>query len=155
MWRNKSINTLWYASGEPQRLWNAKRKSKVKELWFFIGFCKIWFPWNSAQYIEVELSIYIVQRKKPINYKSIPTDLFRGRPLIRGLIHSTGDWRPLNICDPCWYTETPYTPWETPNYLKNSPHGLWVNSPFGLRPHGLLTIRARWIIVKWCAALPY
>ena len=53
---------------------------------------KIWFPWNSAQYIEVELSIYIVQRKKQINYKFILTDLFRGRPLIPWRVgdHDTG-----------------------------------------------------------------
>ena len=37
---------------------------------------------NSAQYIEVERNIY--GRKKHINYKFIPTSLFRGRPLIRG-----------------------------------------------------------------------
>ena len=30
--------------------------------------------------------IYIYGRKKQINYKFIPTSLFRGRPLIRGQI---------------------------------------------------------------------
>ena len=35
-------------------------------------------------YIYVYIYIYIYGRKKQINYKFIPTSLFRGRPFIRG-----------------------------------------------------------------------
>ena len=35
-------------------------------------------------YLYIYLYIYIYGRKKQINYKFIPTSLFRGRPLIRG-----------------------------------------------------------------------
>ena len=34
--------------------------------------------------IYIYIYIYIYGRKKQINYKFIPTSLFRGRPLIRG-----------------------------------------------------------------------
>ena len=35
-------------------------------------------------YIYIYIYIYIVEGKRQINYKFIPTDLFRGYPLIRG-----------------------------------------------------------------------
>ena len=39
---------------------------------------------NGCMYIYIYIYIYIYGRKKQINYKFIPTSLFRGRPLIRG-----------------------------------------------------------------------
>ena len=35
-------------------------------------------------YVYIYIYIYIYGRKRQINYKIIPTSLFRGRPLIRG-----------------------------------------------------------------------
>mgnify|MGYP006896101860 CR=1 FL=1 len=41
-------------------------------------------PKRKNVYIYIYIYIYIYGRKKQINYKFIPTSLFRGRPLIRG-----------------------------------------------------------------------
>ena len=50
--------------------------------------CKIWFSWNSAQYIRVERSIQCGRKNtnklQVHSYKFTPTSLFRGCLLIRG-----------------------------------------------------------------------
>ena len=49
--------------------------------------------------MEVERNVY--GRKKHINYKFIPTSLFRGRPLIRGLSGGlSGDYQGIIIKSP-------------------------------------------------------